>query len=88
MAARTRELTQIQDEITAEKNGEMLGEVVSVLVDQVEDGVPVGRSFREAPDIDGLITLDGGLPREWVTAEITGSYGTDLVGAVATRART
>jgi len=88
VAARTRELTQIQDEITAEKNGEMLGEVVSVLVDQVEDGVPVGRSFREAPDIDGLITLDGGLPREWVTAEITGSYGTDLVGAVATRART
>ena len=48
----------------------------------MEDGVPVGRSYREAPDIDGLICLDSGSPGEWVDAEITGSYETDLVAEV------
>jgi tRNA A37 methylthiotransferase MiaB len=53
-----------------------------VLVDQVEDGTPVGRSYREAPEIDGVVVLDAGEPGEWVRAEITGGYGTDLVGRV------
>ena len=82
IAVRLRELTEIQDAITAEKNAAMVGSVVSVLVDQVEDGVPVGRSYREAPDIDGMITLDDARPGEWVEATITGSYGADLVGEV------
>ena len=81
VAARTRELTAIQDDITAEKNAAVIGSTLAVLVDQVEDGVPVGRSYREAPDIDGMITLDAGEPGEWLQATITGSYGADLVGA-------
>ena len=82
VAARTRELTSVQDEITAEKNAGVVGATMAVLVDQVEDGVPVGRSYREAPDIDGMITLDAGTPGEWVDATITGSYGTDLAASV------
>lgn len=82
IAERTRELTLVQDEITAHKNNDRVGRVHRVLVDQVEDGVPVGRSFREAPDIDGMIALDRGEPGEWVDALITGSYGTDLVAEV------
>ena len=83
VAARTRELTSIQDDITAEKNAEVIGRTLAVLVDQVEDGVPVGRSYREAPDIDGMIALDAGSPGDWVEATITGSYGTDLVASVS-----
>jgi len=56
--------------------------VLEVLVDQVEDGQAVGRSYREAPEIDGVILLDAGRPGDWVTAEITGAYGTDLAGRV------
>ncbi len=55
---------------------------MEVLIDQVEEGVPVGRSHREAPEIDGMITLDRGRPGDWLTAEITGAYGTDLSGRV------
>ena len=53
-----------------------------MLIDQVEDGVPVGRSYREAPDIDGMICLDGGSPGDWLEVEVTGSYETDLVAEV------
>ena len=83
VAARTRELSALQEEITGAKNATLVGSRLRVLIDQVEEGVPVGRSHREAPDIDGVITVDGGVPGEWVDARITGSYGTDLVGVVA-----
>ncbi len=79
---RVRELTRVQDEITACRNADQLGRRHHVLVDQVEDGVPVGRSYREAPDIDGIICLDVGAPGDWLEVEITGSYETDLVGTV------
>ena len=44
VAARVRELSRIQDGITARRNAEQVGTIHTVLVDQVEDGVPVGRS--------------------------------------------
>jgi hypothetical protein len=53
-----------------------------VLVDQVEEGVAVGRSVREAPEIDGLILLDTGRPGEWVEAEVTGAFGSELEARV------
>ena len=81
-AARVRELSRIQDEATARRSAAQVGRTLRVLVDQVEEGVPVGRSYREAPDIDGLICLDAGRPGEWVEAEVTGSYETDLAAEV------
>ena len=77
---RTRYLQHLQEEITNRHQAERVGEVVEVLVDQVEDGVPVGRSFKEAPEIDGMITLDGGRPGMSVMAKITAAYGPDLQG--------
>lgn len=78
IAERVRELSRIQDEITALRNSEQVGKEFDVLIDQVEDGIPVGRSYREAPDIDGLICLDQGSPGTWTKVEVTGSYETDL----------
>jgi MiaB/RimO family radical SAM methylthiotransferase len=80
---RLRHLQAIQEDITAVRNAEQIGKDLEILVDQVEEGVPVGRSYREAPEIDGVVVLDRGQPGEWVTATITGGYGTDLVGAVS-----
>jgi ribosomal protein S12 methylthiotransferase len=79
---RLRHLQSIHDDITAEANVAMVGERVRVLVDQVEDGVPVGRSHREAPEIDGMIALDRGTPGEWVDAEIVGAFGADTEARV------
>ena len=82
IAERMRHLQAIQDEITAERNAAQEGRTLDVVVDQVEDGTPVARSYREAPEIDGVIVLDRGEPGEWVQAKVTGSYGTDLVAEV------
>ncbi|MFP5333187.1 MAG: 30S ribosomal protein S12 methylthiotransferase RimO [Acidimicrobiia bacterium] len=79
---RLRYLNGIQEEITAEANAARIGASVEVLVDQVEDGLPVGRSEWHAPEIDGMILLDRGTPGEWVTAEITAAVGTDLEARV------
>ncbi len=83
-AERLRYLQAIQEDLTEQANGAQVGRTFDVLIDQVEDGVPVGRTYREAPDIDGMVTLDRGRPGEWVTATITASYGIDLAAEVVT----
>jgi ribosomal protein S12 methylthiotransferase len=82
IAERTRLLSGIQAEITAERNAAQIGRVVEVVVDLVEEGVPVARSAREAPEIDGMIVLDRGEAGDWLDVRITGSYGADCVAEV------
>ena len=69
VAERLAELSELQDDITARKRDELVGEVVEVLV----DATGVARSHREAPEIDGVITVPehlavGALHRVRVTA--------------------
>jgi ribosomal protein S12 methylthiotransferase len=75
---RLRYLSRVQDEMTETRNSEWLGRVDLVVVDQVEDEVPVGRSHRQAPEIDGVIRLDRGRVGEWVKAEYVGVFGPDM----------
>ncbi len=81
-AERLRHLHAIQDEVSAAASAATVGSTLSILVDQVEDGQAVGRSYREAPEIDGVILLDRGAPGEWVDARIVGTYGTDTTAEV------
>ncbi len=81
-AERARLLEGLQEQITAERNAEQVGRVAEVLVDRVEDGTPVGRSHREAPEIDGVVLLDTGRPGDWLRARVTGVYGSDTVAEV------
>ena len=78
MMERVRHLSTIQEEVTESRNAEWLGRVDRVLVDQIEDGVAVGRSHRQAPEIDGVVRLDAGIVGEWAEVEYTDVYGTDL----------
>lgn len=54
---RLAELRGMQDDITASRRDGLVGSTVSVLVD--EPGI--GRSHREAPEIDGIITVPDSL---------------------------
>jgi ribosomal protein S12 methylthiotransferase RimO len=81
-AERIRYLAQIQDDMTAEHNRAQVGRTLDVLVDMVEAGTPVGRSYRQAPEIDGVVILDRGRPGEWVQAEVTAAYEADLEARV------
>jgi ribosomal protein S12 methylthiotransferase len=84
---RLRECAEVQDPITTASRLALVGEKVEVLIDGVdEDGSLVGRTFREAPEIDGIVRLvssesDAGLfarPGAIVTAAVTGIAGPDL----------
>jgi ribosomal protein S12 methylthiotransferase len=73
---RLRELTELQDRITAERRADLIGRTVQVLVD--EPGV--GRTYREAPEIDGVVLVADDLGvGELVDVEISASLGPDLV---------
>jgi ribosomal protein S12 methylthiotransferase len=79
---RLRYLNDIQEEVTAEANAAWVGETGTILVDQVEDGVPVGRTYRHAPEIDGVVRTDRGEPGEWLDVEFTAAYGHDMEAVV------
>ena len=81
-AERTRYLQSLQDDITTAQTIGQVGRILDVVVDQIEDGLAVARSYREAPEIDGVVLLDQGEPGDWLTAEVTGGYGTDLTATV------
>ena len=78
---RLRYLSAIQDEVTEARHSGWLGRTDRVLVDQVEDGVPLARSHRQAPEIDGVVRLDQGRVGEWVAVEYTGVFGPDMEAA-------
>ncbi|MGQ0833102.1 MAG: 30S ribosomal protein S12 methylthiotransferase RimO [Microthrixaceae bacterium] len=73
---RLAELRERQDRITAARRDDIVGEVVDVLV----DAPGVARSHREAPEIDGIITVPDHLEvGSIVPVRITGSEGPDSV---------
>jgi ribosomal protein S12 methylthiotransferase len=82
IAERTRRLQEVQERITSRRNGEAVGSEFEVVVDQVEEGTPVARSYREAPEIDGVLLLDEGKPGEWLRVRVTASYGSELAAEV------
>ncbi len=79
---RLRELAEVQEPITVTSRVALIGSTIDVLVDGVdEDGAAVGRSFREAPEIDGVVRISSaGLVRagEIVTAEVRDVEGPDV----------
>jgi ribosomal protein S12 methylthiotransferase len=84
---RLGECAEIQDPITNASRLALVGETIDVLIDGLdEDGALVGRTHREAPEIDGVVRLaadplDPGLfarPGAIVRATVSGVIGPDL----------
>jgi ribosomal protein S12 methylthiotransferase len=77
---RLRECSEIQDAVTARKRQALVGSRISVLV----DAPGTARSYREAPEIDGVINVPSHLSTGSVTDVIaTDSAGPDLWAEVA-----
>lgn len=80
VAERLAELTELQDRITAAKRDEMIGSVVEVLV----DSPGIGRTWREAPEIDGVVMVSPELEQgSFATVTIVDALGPDLIAAGA-----
>ena len=78
-------IMEAQKEISEARNFSLVGSRVRVLIDRVEDGVSVGRTEHDAPDIDNevYVTAPGPLtPGTFSDVEIHDATEYDLYGRV------
>jgi len=83
---RWERLMATQQPISLARNQAQVGRVLDVLIEGVdrEHGLSVGRSYRDAPEIDGLVLVEAVLPvGALVPVRITGAMVYDLVGVPA-----
>ncbi|MBN1661237.1 MAG: 30S ribosomal protein S12 methylthiotransferase RimO [Anaerolineae bacterium] len=80
---RYERLMALQQEISIEINQAQIGRRFDVLVEGVGEGVSIGRSYRDAPEIDGMVLIPAEVEvGKMVPVEITGAMEYDLVGEV------
>ncbi len=88
--ARQETLMVKQQQISLEKNQAWIGRTLDVLIEgqgeieDTEEMISLGRSFRDAPEIDGMVIVEGKLPVGEITpVRITGAMVYDLTGVPA-----
>jgi ribosomal protein S12 methylthiotransferase len=70
-----------QQEISLAKNEQFIGRTLEVLIEGTGDGISVGRSYRDAPEVDGTVIVLDELPaNEFATVRITEALEYDLMG--------
>jgi ribosomal protein S12 methylthiotransferase len=81
--ARRERLMAAQQAISLQKNQDLVGRELDVLIEGYGDGLSVGRSYRDAPEIDGMVLVEGKAPvGEMVPVRVTGAMVYDLTGAI------
>ncbi|MDH7568637.1 MAG: 30S ribosomal protein S12 methylthiotransferase RimO [Armatimonadota bacterium] len=88
--ARYHRLMRVQRHVSLQRNLQWVGRRLQVLVEGSAPGEPevqVGRSHRDAPEIDGVVYVRGGAarPGEFVEVTVTAAKPYDLYGVAAPR---
>jgi len=81
MEERWERFMEVQQRISAQRLQARIGQQIEVLIDEVDEDGAIGRSWADAPEIDGRVYLDGveGLqPGDAILAEVTGADEYDL----------
>jgi ribosomal protein S12 methylthiotransferase len=85
---RRAKLMEVQQSISLAHNRRLVGKTLDVLIEGYGDGLSVGRSYRDAPEIDGLVLVEAELPiGEIIPVQITGALEYDLIGRPITGLR-
>jgi ribosomal protein S12 methylthiotransferase len=80
---RWERLMILQQQISLERNQQFVGKTLDVLMEGYGDGISLGRSYRDAPEIDGMVIVEGKVPTgEIIPVHITGAMAYDLTGRV------
>ena len=75
---------EFQQPISLDRNQQMVGKRLEVLVDGAGDGVSITRSYRDAPEIDDFVVVEKELPvGAMVPVLVTGAMEYDLVAIPA-----
>ena len=77
-------LMEKQQQISLERNQAFVGRSLDVLIEGVGQGISMGRSYRDAPEIDGLVLVKGEIPAgQIIPVRITGAAVYDLSGVAS-----
>ena len=81
--SRAERLMKIQQEVSAAILMDKVGNTMEVLIEGTQDGISFGRSYADAPEIDGLVYVKSAQPLKagcFVKVRITDSTEYDLIG--------
>ncbi len=85
---RWERLMERQQNISLQINQSYVGKTLDVLVEGCDKGLTIGRSYRDAPEIDGLVFAEGKAEvGEMVKVKITGGMAYDLTGSLVKEQR-
>lgn len=81
------EIMELQEEIIFDKNEQMKGRELWVMIEGkvADDNAYVGRTYRDAPEIDGYIFVNTDetlVTGDFVKVKVTGAHEYDLIGEV------
>ncbi len=80
---RIQALMSLQESISLMRNQAWIGKHLTVLIEGQGDGISVGRSFRDAPEIDGLVIVENEIEvGSLVPVLINGAMTHDLTGSL------
>jgi ribosomal protein S12 methylthiotransferase len=81
---RFERLMEAQQNISLQVNQSYVGKTLDVLIEGFDNGISIGRSYRDAPEIDGMVFVEGQAKiGEIVPVRISGAMAYDLTGSLA-----
>ena len=85
---RRDEIMELQQEIAFEKAEDMKGRVLEVMIEGkvADENAFVGRTYKDAPNVDGLIFVNADVPLmsgDFCRVRVTGALEYDLIGELA-----
>jgi len=73
---------ELQQKVSKQKNRTFIGRKMQVLVEGVGESISIGRSYRDAPEVDGMVLIEGELPlNQFAPVRITGALEYDLIAS-------
>lgn len=84
---RRDEIMELQQEIAFEKSQSVVGRILDVMIEGkvADEPAYVGRTYMDAPNVDGLIFVNGDvelMSGDFVRVRVTGAVEYDLIGEV------
>jgi ribosomal protein S12 methylthiotransferase len=81
---RLKRLMEKQQQVSLERNQAFVGRSLDVLIEGVGQGISMGRSYRDAPEIDGLVLVKGEFPAgQIISVRISNAMVYDLSGVAS-----
>jgi len=81
---RYERLMELQQSISLQINQSYVGKTLDVLIEGYDNGISIGRSYRDAPEIDGMVLVEAKAKiGEIVPVKISGAMAYDLTGMPA-----